>query len=332
MDSGSIKKILLISITGIGNTVLFTPVIRNVRNIFPDSSIYFLGSNQTIPVVEGSPYIDHIVLYDKKNIKYWTQIKLIKFIWQAKFDLVVNAFSERSTIKFALLSYISRAKIRAGVNIKRGGNLFTHRISPVFDRHELDQNLDILRSFISQELSHDAFFHLNNSDKKYAIDFLLKYKSRNSPIVVSIHPGSTPASERKRWNPENYISLGKWLVKEYSAQILIHGSESEINIANKIENQIPNSINCAGKTTLKQTAALIDMSDLFIGHDSGLMHIAAALDKPVIALFGPTPVQMYRPYCKRSIIIESEDFSMNSIKLSDVIKSVRQALDKWNLL
>lgn len=331
MDSGSIKKILLISITGIGNTVLFTPVIRNVRNIFPDSSIYFLGSNQTIPVVEGSSYIDHIVLYDKKNIKYWTQIKLIKFIWQAKFDLVVNAFSERSTIKFALLSYISRAKIRAGVNIKRGGNLFTHRISPVFDRHELDQNLDILRSFISQKLSHDAFFHLNNSDKKYAIDFLLKYKSHNSPIVVSIHPGSTPASERKRWSPENYASLGKWLVKEYSAQILIHGSESEINLANRIANQIPNSLNLAGKTNLKQAAALLEQSNLFIGHDSGLMHIAAALDKPVIALFGPTPVQMYRPYCKRSIIIKSEDFSMDSIKLSDVIKSVHHTLDEWNL-
>jgi lipopolysaccharide heptosyltransferase II len=331
MEYSSIKKILLISITGIGNTVLFTPVIRNVRNIFPYSSIYFLGSSQTMPVVEGSPYIDYIILYDKNNNKYWAQIKLIKFIWQKKFDLVINAFSERSTIKFALLTYISRAKIRAGVNMKKVGSLYTHKISPVFDRHELDQNLDILRTFVSQELSRNAFFHLNDPDKKYAKDFLSKYNSDNSSIIISIHPGSAPASLQKRWSMENYASLGKWLVKKYTAQILIHGSKDEINIANKIENQIPNSINCAGKTTLKQTAALIDMSDLFIGHDSGLMHIAAALNKPVIALFGPTSDQMYRPYCKQNLVIKSEDSSMESIKLSNVIKSVRQVMDEWNI-
>jgi lipopolysaccharide heptosyltransferase II len=318
----TVQNILLISLTGIGNTIFFTPVVRNVRDIFKEAKIVFLGSPLTIPVVSDCPYLDEILCYDiDHKSKLLEQIRLIKRLRKRKIDAVICAFSERSTYKFSLLSWFTGAKIRAGVNEKGRGIFLTHQIEPVTGRHEVDQNLDILRTLTPHTLSNEMFFWIGETDKEFARQWLTEMKIDKSQLIIGLHPGSSPENPHKRWPVENYSRLCNWLHEKHQANMIIFGGPDEENLAASVAGNIPSAKVAAGLATLKQTAAILDCCNLFIGHDSGVMHIAAALGIPVVAMFGPTSSRIYGPYGTNHRIIVSEEFGKNSMGKIDVDKA-----------
>jgi lipopolysaccharide heptosyltransferase II len=324
MKPDNIKRILLISTTGIGNTIFFTPVIKNCRKIFQGAKISFLATDATGAVVSGTPFIDEIIYYRFKNRinKYISQFQLLRYLRQQKFDMTICAFSERSTIKFNLLSYFTGAPRRLGVKRNNKDFLFTHAISPTLNKHEVLKNLEILETVTEEKLSDEPFFWVNEDDRIF-VKRWLKRIITNTNLKIGIHPGCTPNQLNKRWNPDNYIKLGKLLFETYKANIIIFGGPEEKELANKISAGIPSSFVVAGETTLKQTAALLETCDLYIGHDSGVLHIASTQRIPIIALFGPTSSVIYGPYCNDKHIInakKSENNAMDSISVDEVFE------------
>jgi lipopolysaccharide heptosyltransferase II len=331
MNPDNIKRILLISISGIGNTIFFTPVIRNCRKIFHGAKISFLANDATAAVISGSPYVDEIIYYrfkDRIN-KYISQFQLMRYLRQQKFDMTICAFSERSTVKFNLLSYFTGAPWRLGVKRNNREFLFTHSISPSFDKHEVLKNLDILKTVTQENLSDEPFFWINEDDRNFVKNWLKK-NIANTNFKIGIHPGCTPTQLYKRWSPDNYLKLGKLLFETYKANIVIFGGPEEKELANKISAGIPSSFVAAGETTLKQTAALLETCDLYIGHDSGVLHIASTQRIPIIALFGPTSSILSGPYCKNKQIITAKNRKNNSMDSISVEEVFAVASEKIN--
>ena len=123
-------------------------------------------------------------------------------------------------------------------------------------------------------------------------------------LIVGFHPGSFPDMKYKRWAPEKYAELGNFLCEKFNASIMIFGSSEEQDISEKILKlmRYPPIIT-TGKTTLRQAAAIIEKCDLFVSNDTGLMHIAAALNVPTIGIFGPTDPRKNSPRGKNTTFI-----------------------------
>ncbi|MFQ5583982.1 MAG: glycosyltransferase family 9 protein [Calditrichia bacterium] len=316
-----IRGVLLISLTGIGNTIFFTPVVRNVREIFPNAAIYFLGTPATIAVVSGSPYVDELIVYEKE--KMGTIFSQLRFIGQLKrrhIDVAICAFSERSTVKFSMLTLLSGAKIRAGVNEKGRGVFFTHQTRPVNDRHEVEQNLDILRTITGQPLTSEIFFWVEEKDKLFAQKWISDAGIGRSHPVIGLHPGSAPGNPHKRWPLENYARLTSWLYEKHRADIIVFGGPEERALAESVAGNTPTVKIATGQLSLKQTAAILDYCDFFVGHDSGIMHLAAARGIPVIAMFGHTSPEVYGPYGDKHRVIVSDQSGIDAMKNISVEK------------
>ena len=159
-------------------------------------------------------------------------------------------------------------------------------------------------------------------------------------INIGINPGSTygPA---KRWLPERFAGVGKRLVNEHKARILLFGQGEEKHLSDFIAGRIgENCLNLAGKTTLARLAALLERCDLLLTNDTGPMHIAAALGVPVVAVFGPTDPRTTAPAGEKHIIVRkpvacspclkrkcpTDHQCMKAISVEDVFNAVLKLL------
>ncbi len=169
--------------------------------------------------------------------------------------------------------------------------------------------------------------------------------ARRGVINIGINPGSTygPA---KRWLPERFAGVGKRLVSEHKARILLFGQRQEKGLSDFIAGRIgENCLNLAGKTTLAQLAALLERCNLLLTNDTGPMHIAAALGVPVIAVFGPTDPRTTAPAGEKHIIVRkpvacspclkrrcpTDHQCMKEIGVEDVFNAALKLLGKVNI-
>ena len=131
-------------------------------------------------------------------------------------------------------------------------------------------------------------------DEKWISDFLLTHQIDRQEPLVAIHPGSP--IPLKRWLPERYAELADWLIAQKRAQVLFVGVEDEISIITQVQGLMRGeSINIAGKTTVTQLASILHSCNVFIGNDSGPMHLAAAVGTQTIGLYGPGDPTRFGP-------------------------------------
>ena len=166
-----------------------------------------------------------------------------------------------------------------------------------------------------------AIFSVTAEDKKWTSDFLATYQIEGQHPLVAIHPGSPIAL--KRWLPERYAELADWLIAQKRAQILFVGVEDEIPIVTEIQALMRGeSIDIAGKTTLTQLASILHICNVFIGNDSGPMHLAAAVGTQTIGLYGPGDPTRFGPAGERCQTIRRESECMSEIQVADVIQTL----------
>lgn len=307
LDPDTIRRILIRSTNWVGDAILTTPAIRAIRGNFPHSEITILAKPWVVPVFEENPHVDRIMIYDANNRhKGWRgKIRLIKDIKKRKFDVAILF---QNAIEAAIVAFFSRIPIRIGYDTDRRGLFLTHSVSVTRnakfkDIHETDYYLGILTPF---GLTHDGTgltLKISESNHRSADKLLTGYGIGESDQIVGINPGATYGSA-KRWFPERYAALADKIQERYGAHILIFGAPGEKEIGQKVTQLIKKSaINLCGRTTLGEAIALISRCNLFITNDSGLMHVAAALDTPLVAIFGPTNPKTTGPIGTKSKIV-----------------------------
>jgi len=302
-------NILILSLSGIGNTLLFTPTLKSLWERIPHAKITLLVLKKVFgELIAGSPYIYEILaIEDNKNAIQ--KIRFLLGLRKRKFDVSITVFPSNK-IEFNLLAFLIGAKIRITHAYSFGGLrtlafLQNRRVLVLEGKHDVEQNLELLRplGMNPDQLDKELQLSIGSSDEEYAGEFLSKNDLRDEDIIIGIHPGSGEGGqEAKRWNKEKFARLGDMLSERWKAKILIFGGSNEVKLKDSIFGLMRNRpILVDG--TLMQTAAIIRSCHLFISNDSSLMHVAATVNVPTIAIFGPTNPQRTAPWGEKHVVV-----------------------------
>jgi len=289
------KRILCVCTSGVGNAIMFTPVIANIRLRYPYSRLFFAGSPTSAQVVAGSEFVDEVVEYD--IAKRWQSLFLVR---RVRPDLVAVSFSDRG-IFISFLSWASGAKIRAGF-VYRNRGIFYNRplfIDSFFEKHEVQHNLDLCRILGVPIVSGKTFFAVSEQDEEFADDWLKK-QGLSGRAIVGFHPGSNPKYVQKRWPAKKFGELASIFAKQ-GFSVLTFGGTGEEKLFFQIKEIEPSAESAIG-IGLKRSAAILKKCAGFVANDSGFMHMAYTLGVPVLGLIGPTPENRYGPLGISSIV------------------------------
>lgn len=298
-----IRKILVIRLDDIGDVILATPVIRNLKEAFRDASLDILVKSSTAEIVENHPCVDRIWTLDPfwmrtaKPTRLSMMWDLVHDLRQQRYDLALELRGNPFNI---VLVALSGSRWRVGFGAQGLGFLLTS-VVPYDDsaRHEIERNLDLLRALELPVLFNKPELFLSYTARLEAEDFLLKHNLLRQSSIVCVHPGAPWLP--KRWPQERFALLANTLVERYLAGIVMIGTHSEARLCAGIRELVSSKnrdqvVIASGLLSLPGSAALIQRANLFIGNDSGPMHIAQALGTETIALFGPQTPDSFGPY------------------------------------
>lgn len=290
------KRILVVKLDHLGDVILATPVFSTLRQAYPNAELHALTGTWSRIVLERHPDVETVFDYNSpafcrsgKPTSLREAFRLYRELRRQKYDLVVELRGDWRTIGFSLLHLTPYRLSRAALQIKN--KLGVSRFSGT---HETTRNLDVLRHTGIPISIQTATFSVTTEDEKWVSNFLTSHEIDQQGALVAIHPGSP--IPLKRWLPERYAELADWLIARKGTQILFVGVKDEVPIVTDIQRRMQGaSINIAGETTLTQLASILHNCNMFIGNDSGPMHLAAAVGTPTIGLYGPGDPTRFAP-------------------------------------
>ncbi|MCM8799574.1 MAG: lipopolysaccharide heptosyltransferase II [Candidatus Omnitrophica bacterium] len=280
------KRILIVRTDRIGDVVLSTPVIKTLRENFPSSFIAMMVSPQTKELIEGNPYLDEVIVYDKeKEHKSWFSSMRFSFkLKKKRFDLAIIL---HPTNRVHLVSFFARIPKRVGYNRKLGF-LLTDKLTHTKqfgEKHESEYNLDILRHLGIKKIFKELYVPIKKEAEDSVIDLFKKEGITEKDRILAIHPSATCPS--KIWPAERFAQVADRLIKKYNFKVFIVAGAKDKEIAkNVLENMKYKAVDLSGALSLSELASLLKRCKLFISNDSGPVHISSALGTPVISIFG----------------------------------------------
>ena len=288
------KRILVMynQIVKIGDSILITPAINALRKRFPSAFIAVMVTPTVEPVFRNNPDIDKLIVSKYYRFKKFFCSLEYRRLKKENFDLILNFYF---SLTANLLAFLSSPKYTVGFDLNGSGFCLNSKIKFLLPRrrtkHEIEYYLDILRSLgVKCELTKPRIF-TSPQQKKWSNGFLKDHKIQKNKILVGIHPGA--AFDARTWPKERFISVIDMLAEKYDLNFLFFG-----DLEKKSE-----KVTVVKNISLNQLLALIERCDLFICNDSGPMHMAVALDVPVVAIFGPQTPAKYGPIGDENIAI-----------------------------
>ena len=332
------KNILIIKLRYIGDVLLATPTLRAIKAARPDVRVTMMVNRGTEDVLSGNQDLDEIVVLDKGSLV--AQWRLIAGLRRRRFDTVIDLTDgDRS----AFLSWISGAPVRIGFNDDHRwrGRCYTQVLQSVPGvQHRIDRDLDALKPLNIQAGSKAPLLRLTSEEMNSADQLLDQLGVQRSQPIVVLQPGARYWF--KAWPPERFAELADQLTTQYGCQVLIGGSNQDIDLAQQIRQKAKSQpLVMAGRTTIKQFAAIAKKSALFVGSDSGAMHIASAVGTPVVALFGPSSLREWGPcggpvevlykgldcrICYNTTCTRGEESCMKLIAVHEVVAAAQRLL------
>lgn len=336
-------RILILAIRAMGDAVLITPIIRLIRQNLSPSYLAVLVDSISAEVLLNNPYIDKLYVINRTEHRrkpifqrIGRDIGFLKELRRERFDIAIDLFSGPRS---AILSYLSGANIRYGED-KRArlrGFLYNKRVKVKEDEyHLIEQKLQIIANLIQKVDDTSLELFLTEEEIAKAGRLLKGKRIRDDCLRVGLFPGS--GWRHKNWLPERFAKLGDILAEIYNAEIMIFGGPRDVEVCRQVEGLMANpSINLYGIASVRDTLALINEVEFFISNDTGPMHIAVALKKPTVALFGPSDVKKYGPWGKNAVVSKylpcspcpqqvdtcKDNQCMKLIEVGDVLESIK---------
>jgi len=300
----SLKKaqnVLIIRLDDMGDMVLTTPFIREIRhNLNERATLSILLKPESLPLLKNCPYVDQIFTFNCKGRKLLSPyvrniraLKLARKLWKHNFDLAIIPRFGPDLYHAKILAYYSKAKWRVGYS-ETGYNKYHDNFKNDLDKllterfiltsqnlHEVKRSLELIHLMGGTVKNDRLEIWLDNEDELAAEQIFQQLDSGKK--VIAIAPGA--GHPKRIWPRERYLEIAKWLVDNMGCQVLLVGQCNERYLGDYICNHLSSSVfNFIGETSLGQTAALLRNCHLYIGNDSGPMHIAAAVGTPVIEI------------------------------------------------
>jgi lipopolysaccharide heptosyltransferase II len=276
------KRILVIKFSSIGDIVLTTSPLKSLKKIFPSAKIDFLTLNDYASILEGNKYIDRIIPFDR-NTGFIKLLKTGKWINNSAYDFVIDF---HNSLRSKIIRFVIRNIPKRNIKKPRWKRFLLFRFRKNLFTADFSQ-LKLLHQPISEWMNNEEYplpeLFISEIERKKAGMFL-KEKGVTKPYITII-PGA--AWLQKSWLIDNYCKLLAELKNRRNIDFVILGGKSD-GICNEVAKCDPTFLNLQGKTSLRESMAIITKARFVIGADTGLVHAAEALGKRVVAIFGPT--------------------------------------------
>jgi heptosyltransferase-2 len=307
-------KILVRATNWVGDAIMALPALRAVRSRFPDAEIAILARPYVADIYRDQQICDQLIPYDPRgdHAGLSGRESLAAELRSHKFDLALllqNAFDA------AWLTWRARIPQRIGY-ARDGRSLLLTKAVPVPKRgeipaHEQFYYLELIRRAGWLDASGEEkriSLNLAPGLKEQADSRLLAAGSRPRALRVAIGAGASYGSA-KCWPPEKFADVANRLTAQFDADVILFGTPAEGTVSSAIAASMHRPpIDLTGKTAIAELPALLSQCHLFIGNDSGAMHVAAAVGLPVVAVFGPTDPEGTAPVTPRCTVVQEKPY------------------------
>ncbi|PYK24794.1 MAG: hypothetical protein DME52_10340 [Verrucomicrobia bacterium] len=320
LQSAEFSRILLIKLSGLGDVAHTLPVLVKLRARYPRARIDWLITPEHAEIVRCHPALPNVVLFARRDFskrgRKWRALlaffDLLKQIRRAKYDLVIDLHGQARSAFFAL---VSGARVRIGFDgpvkdiIRHGWRgaregswiAYTHRIPiPTLDVHAIDRYLWLGPLLGLDDNPPDLTIHLSSQTARNVQRLLEEHGVQPSKALAVLAPGTI--WETKRWTIEGFAAVARQFLEDGFA-VAVAGTERDQPRCRQIATAAPGACDLSGKTTPAELAALIQRAAVCVTNDSGAMHVAASLGKPMVSVFGPTNPIRVGPYRRPESVV-----------------------------
>lgn len=312
-----IRKVLVVQPYGIGDLLFITPALRALRLIPTVERVDLMIGSRTRAVIQANPHVDDIIVIDKDKMHGNSRTENLRFLQalgkdlkKNKYDLLID-YSIRGEYAFLGQFFLGISK-RAGYAYKNRA-LFHNIRLPIPDgfkgKHAVDYACDLAeQAGVSVKDRFVEFFFSQN--QAHTLDAVLTPRLPSDFIALSLGGGESWGKDAhlKRWGVANFAEFSKYLLAKSGARrIVLLGSAGEKELAAEFLKSSVAAEDWTGKLSITETAWVIKKSRFFVGNDGGLLHLARAVFKPVIGVYGPADPQVYGPYpqgCDSAVIYQ----------------------------
>ena len=300
-DLSKVRRVVVIRLDGIGDVVMTSPFLRELRRNLPHAHITLIVQPYAFNVVELCPYVNQVICYavNASDILFKGRRSLIrqyrrtvlmasKYLWNKHIELGIIPRWNTDQYLATFLIYCSGAYWRVGYSEKVRKKkallndsydaLLTHPIVETALQHQVEYNLDIIRFLKGTIQQQHLELWLSDADKAFAETVLKTHHVQKNDNIIAIAPGASAPS--RMWPISNFVKLSRWLQRTYNVHIIVMGGPGEETLGQQFGHR---EIDVIG-TTLRQTGALLEYCSLFIGNNSGIKHLASASGVPVVEI------------------------------------------------
>jgi heptosyltransferase-1 len=351
-----IDRILIIRLSAIGDVLRTLPAANALRDRFPTAHIVWVLEEKARDVLAYQPEIDETIVFQRDRWKNGilnpltflrTIGEVYRFVKELRSKHWDIAFDFHGILKSGLISYLSGAKDRVGFErgyCKEWNHLFNNRkVNPGSSRiSRFERNLTLLGYLGLEGGRRGVDLRVSQEDVAYVDQFFRDRCPAISGPLVAVHPGTSPKTSYKRWEPTKYSELADRLVEELKASVLFTWGPGEKSMVDNVRGRMRRGSMVAPEThSLKQLAEIFRRCNAYIGSDTGPMHIASLVKTPVVGIYGPTDPVVNAPYEGTPHIIVRKDLQcspcrnrgckdvecMKAIGSQDVLDAVKTLLE-----
>lgn len=298
-------KILVIALPGIGDALLFTPAASLIKKNFPnaemDALVMFKGTRE---VYDQTGLFDKTFYHDFLHTSLVSSLRFVLRL-RGKYDVSLNVYPSNRR-EYNAIQFLIGARKRGAIKYRRRdfpqlGFLNNVRLRENDLFHNVEENVALCQELLGFERDQipDLVLPIRGEDEAAAESFLRLKKMAPGLPLIGFHAGGSTLKNHvnKRWEPSKFVELGKLLIRERGARLLIFGGADEMDVNEEIVREIGSSdAVMVTPPNIIQTAALIRRCDLFVTNDSSLMHIASAMKRKVVAVEGPLNINYTYPW------------------------------------
>ena len=308
LQADDIKRVVVRGTNWVGDSVMTIPALRALKRLLPNSEITLVVRPSAHGLFSGAEFVDDLLVYDRRNL--FSALRQVRAWKNRRFDLAIlfqNAFEA------ALIPFLARIPRRLGYATESRDIMLTDPV-PLPEwrstEHEVFYYLYLIAA-LEQSLfgtntvcdnPPDISLRVSEDRRQAAQKLLQQFSLNDQNVLVALCPGSIN-SRAKRWPSESYAALADRLI-DSGKQVLLIGSKGEIDVSLEVTNQMRNKpVNLTGKTAVEEVTAVLSLVDLVVTNDTGPAHIASALGRPTLVIFGPTNPSTTRPFSPEAEIL-----------------------------
>jgi lipopolysaccharide heptosyltransferase II len=294
-----IKSILFLRHDRIGDMVVSTAAIKALKKTYPEAHLTVLASERNHPVLEHNPSVNEIMIY--KNFR-----QFIQDVRPRHYDLIIDPFLTHE-LKQALMTYLAAGRYRIGFEVAGRGAFFNLRgPRPIRPQRMVDHLLELVEYVGADTDGCVPEVFVSEHERRQAAETLASGKGRRQGkgFIVALHPGAYYPSQR--WPEPRFGALARMILEQSKARVILLGSPEEEMLVQEVKKYAGEGIEVFSGLTLRGLMAILSQCDLFIGNNSGPLHLASAVKIPTVSLIGPTVTPLWLPFEKNDVVLQRE--------------------------